>query len=74
MINCSIGTQHFSNTLCDLGASISVIPKVVFDKLNFTHLTPTRSTMDYEVEGQYEEMEAEPQAEVIEIDVEDAPR
>ena len=28
--------------------------------------------MDYEVEEQYEEMQAEPQAEVIEIDVEDA--
>ncbi|XP_066162189.1 uncharacterized protein [Oryza sativa Japonica Group] len=28
-------------TLCDLGASISVIPKDVFDKLNFTVLTPT---------------------------------
>ena len=23
-ITCSIGTQHFSNTLCDLGASVSV--------------------------------------------------
>ena len=40
-INCSIGTQHFGNALCDLGASISIMPKVVFDKLNFTHLTPT---------------------------------
>ena len=26
---------------CDLGASVSVMPKVVFDMLNFTHLTPT---------------------------------
>ena len=40
-INCSIGTQHYGNTLCDLGASVSVMPKVVFDKLNFMHLTPT---------------------------------
>ena len=40
-INCSIGTQHFGNALCDLGASVSVMPKVVFDKLNFTQLTPT---------------------------------
>ncbi|XP_039797571.1 uncharacterized protein LOC120662503 [Panicum virgatum] len=40
-INCSIGTQHFGNALCDLGASVSIMPKVVFDKLNFTHLTPT---------------------------------
>ena len=27
--------------MCDLGASISVMPKAIFDKLNLTHLTPT---------------------------------
>jgi predicted aspartyl protease len=27
--------------LCDLGASVSVIPKKVFDKLNYSTLTPT---------------------------------
>jgi hypothetical protein len=40
-ITCSIGTQQFDHALYDLGASVSVIPKVVFDKLNFTHLGPT---------------------------------
>ena len=35
--------------------------------------TPTPSTMDNEEEEQYEEMQAEPQAEMIEIDTEDAP-
>jgi hypothetical protein len=30
-INCTIGTQHFDHALCDLGASVSVMPKVVFD-------------------------------------------
>jgi len=40
-ITCSIGTQQFDHALCDLGASVSVMPKVVFDKLNFTHLEPT---------------------------------
>ena len=40
-ITCSIGAQHFSRALCDLGASVSVMPKAVYDKLNFTHLTPT---------------------------------
>ena len=40
-ITCSIGTQQFDHALCDLGASVSVMPKTVFDKLNFTHLTPT---------------------------------
>jgi hypothetical protein len=40
-ISCSIGFEHFENALCDLGASISVMPKVVFDKLNYTSLSPT---------------------------------
>ena len=40
-ITCSIGTQHFGHTLCDLGASVNVMPKVVFDKLSLMHLTPT---------------------------------
>ena len=40
-IICSIGAQHFGPALCDLGASVSVMPKVVYDKLNFTQLTPT---------------------------------
>ena len=35
--------------------------------------TPTPSMMDYEEEEQYEEMQAELQAGVIEIDAEDAP-
>ena len=40
-ITCSIGTQQFDHALYDLGASVSVMPKTVFDKLNFTHLAPT---------------------------------
>ena len=28
-ITCSIGNQHFLHALCDLGASVSVMPKVV---------------------------------------------
>ena len=40
-ITCSIGSQHFSHALCDLGASVSVIPKVVYDKLNYHELAPT---------------------------------
>ena len=39
-ISCSIGTHHFDQALCDLGASISVMPKVVFDKL--THAVLSR--------------------------------
>ncbi|XP_021305504.1 uncharacterized protein LOC110431123 [Sorghum bicolor] len=44
-ITCSIGTQHFDHALCDLGASVSVMPKSVFDRLNFTNLEPTNMTL-----------------------------
>ena len=40
-IDCSFGSQNFENALCDLGASVSVMPKKVFDKLNYSTLTPT---------------------------------
>jgi hypothetical protein len=40
-IDCSIRNQNFENVLCDLGASVSVMPKKVFDKLNYSMLTPT---------------------------------
>ena len=40
-ISCSIGAHHFDQALCDLGASVSVMPKEVFDRLSYTTLTPT---------------------------------
>jgi hypothetical protein len=40
-IDCSIGDQHFNNALCDLGAGVNVMPKVVFDKLHHSKLVPT---------------------------------
>jgi hypothetical protein len=40
-IDCSIRSQNFKNALCDLRASVSVMPKKVFDKLNYSTLTPT---------------------------------
>jgi len=40
-LTCSIGSQHFSHALCNLGASVSVMPKVVYDKLNYHALAPT---------------------------------
>ena len=39
-IDCSIGNQMFENTLYDLGASFSIMPKTVFDKLDYSTLTP----------------------------------
>ena len=44
-ISCSIGIQYFDQALCDLGASISVMPKAIFDKRNLTQLTPTPMSM-----------------------------
>ena len=41
MITCSIRAQQFDQALCDLGASVSIMPKDVFDRLNFTVLAPT---------------------------------
>jgi len=40
-ITCSIRSQHFLHALCDLGACVSVMPKVVYDKLNYHALAPT---------------------------------
>jgi hypothetical protein len=40
-IDCSIRTENFENVLCDLGASVSVMPKKVFDKIDYSTLTPT---------------------------------
>ncbi|XP_021311867.1 uncharacterized protein LOC110433681 [Sorghum bicolor] len=44
-ISCSIGAQQFDHALCDLGASVSVMPKSVFDRLNFTNLEATTMTL-----------------------------
>jgi hypothetical protein len=40
MISYSIGFEHFENALCDLGASVIIMPTVVLDKLNYTSLSP----------------------------------
>jgi hypothetical protein len=40
-ISCLIGTQKFDQALCDLGASVSVMPKVIYDQLNPDSLVPT---------------------------------
>jgi hypothetical protein len=40
-ISCLIGTQKFDQALCDLGAKVSVMPKVICDKLNHDSLVPT---------------------------------
>ncbi|CAL4988303.1 unnamed protein product [Urochloa decumbens] len=49
-ISCSIGGQDFDNTLCDLGASVSVMPKVVFDHLK--HISLVSSPMRLQLADQ----------------------
>jgi hypothetical protein len=40
-ISCLIGAQKFDQALYDLGASVSVMPKVISDNLNHNSLVPT---------------------------------
>jgi hypothetical protein len=40
-MSCLIGTQKFDLALCDLKASLSVMPKVIYDQLNHDSLVPT---------------------------------
>ncbi|XP_074271714.1 uncharacterized protein LOC141595652 [Silene latifolia] len=41
-IPCKIGTVHIERALCDLGASISLMPLKIFKKLKGYELSPTR--------------------------------
>jgi hypothetical protein len=40
-ISCLIGTHKFGQALYDLGASVNVMPKVIYDQLNHDSLVPT---------------------------------
>jgi hypothetical protein len=40
-IDCSIRNQYFNNALCDLRASVSVMPATVYYKLDHLALEPT---------------------------------
>ena len=41
MISCSIFDCDFNHALCDLGASVNIMPKVRFKKLHYSTLSPT---------------------------------
>ncbi|GMI75578.1 hypothetical protein HRI_001227100 [Hibiscus trionum] len=41
VIPCRIGGNHVTRALCDLGASINLMPKAVFDKLGIGQAKPT---------------------------------
>jgi len=42
MISCSIFDQFYRRALCDLGSSINIIPKVIFEQLQYPTLSQTR--------------------------------
>jgi len=41
MISCSIYVKHFKKCLCDLGASVNIMPKVIYEELDYPTLSPT---------------------------------
>jgi hypothetical protein len=44
-IPCSIGNTKFDRALCDLGASVSLMPKSVFDRIGVGELVPTKISL-----------------------------
>ena len=42
MITCSIFDHSFTRALCDLGLSINIMPKVIFEQLQYPALSQTR--------------------------------
>ena len=41
MISYSIYVKHFEQCLCDLGASVNIMPKVIYEDLDYPALSPT---------------------------------
>ena len=41
MISCSIYVKHFEQCLCDLGASVNIMPKVIYEELDYPAPSPT---------------------------------
>src|SRR4051812_11730146 len=44
-IPCTIDNIKFNNTLCDLGASVNILPYSLFKKLNIGEVKPTKMTL-----------------------------
>src|SRR5438270_6466734 len=44
-IPCKIGSLKFENALCDLGASVNLLPYSLFKKLNIGEVKPTKITL-----------------------------
>ena len=41
MISCSIYDKYYEHCLCDLGASVNIMPRVIFEELQYPALSPT---------------------------------
>ena len=41
VITCSIGPHTFHNAICDLGSSVNIMSKEIYDRLFYTTLAPT---------------------------------
>src|SRR3954464_14412704 len=44
-ISCMIGSLKFENALCDLGASVNILPYSLFKKLNIGEVKPTKISL-----------------------------
>ena len=40
MISCSIYVKHFEQCLCDLGASVNIMPKIIYEELQYPAPSP----------------------------------
>ncbi|XP_074326960.1 uncharacterized protein LOC141664900 [Apium graveolens] len=47
-IPCTIGTQYFGKALCDLGASVNLMPLSIFTKLGVGEVKPTSVILQLE--------------------------
>ena len=45
MISCSIYDKYYKHATCDLGSSINIMPKVIFEELQYPALSPTSMLM-----------------------------
>ena len=41
MISCSIFDQHYEHALCDLRASVNIVPMMIYEELDYPTLSPT---------------------------------
>jgi hypothetical protein len=45
MISCSIYDKYYEQCLCDLGATVNIMPTVIYEELQYPALSPTYMAM-----------------------------